>query len=499
IYKRLPARIYSYIRCRQANTSADEVVTFDITILDPDGIPLIDIEEFSVRRIENPSRVSEGQARDFQSTPPVHWSVAAANQTLSSAEGAEAFGRILSAAAAGEIVVCPQDLKILMRPTEVRSAPLGHSEPSDATSGDAVESQLVRIWEDLLGVKPVRLQDNFFELGGHSLLAARLSARVKKIWGRSVPLGTLFQAPTIEKMATLLRGTDAANAPKWSPRVAAIRSEGNLPPFLCVDAGPYFRLLAERLRPDQPFLGLRLVDTENLPIHFTMADIAAYHIKTIREIQPQGPYYLGGWSASGLVAYEIAQQLHDQGHEVALLVLFDVLNSTALRPSSRWDLLPRTFVFLKWKFNYHFIQLRRLNRHDPWTYISNLLRRIRLDLSRMLWVIADMIQRRANRRIAVAPREPSKAVFVAAREYRPRPYPGHVLLFRSAIQSVGPYHDAKQGWGHLVGDALEICQMPGDHGDMFREPHVQLLAKELDRALLGARERATPALLGQHR
>ena len=117
----------------------------------------------------------------------------------------------------------------------------------------------------------------------------------------------------------------------------------------------------------------------------------------------------------------------------------------------------------------------------------------------MLWVMGDMIQRRANRRLAVAPREPSKAVFVAAREYRPRPYPGHVMLFRSAIQSVGPYHDAKQGWGHLVGDGLEICEMPGDHEDMFREPYVQLLAKELDRALLGARERATLALLGEHR
>ncbi|MGC2723758.1 MAG: thioesterase domain-containing protein, partial [Candidatus Acidiferrales bacterium] len=346
---------------------------------------------------------------------------------------------------------------------------------------------------------PVRLQDNFFDLGGHSLLAARLSARVKKIWGRSIPLATLFQAPTIEKMATLLRGTNATIAPKWSPRVATIKSEGSLPPFLCVDAGPYFRLLAKRLSPDQPFLGLRLVDTESLPIHFTMADIAAYHIETIREIQPQGPYYLGGWSASGLVAYEIAQQLHDQGHEVALLVLFDVLNSTALRPSSRWNVLHRVFYFLAWKFNYHFTQLRQANRRHPSTYFSNLFRRIRLDLSRMLWVIGDTIQRRADHRIAVAPREPSKAVFVAARAYRPRPYPGHVLLFRSAIQSVGPYHDAKQGWGHLLGDGLEICEMPGDHEDMFREPYVELLAMELDRALLRARERTALTLSGEHR
>jgi acyl transferase domain-containing protein/thioesterase domain-containing protein len=499
IYKRLPARIYSYIRSRQANTSADEVVVFDITILDADGTPLIDIEEFSIRRIDDPSRVSQGRPADFQSSPRVHWSDAVDNQTISRTEGAEAFGRVLSAAAAREIVVTPQDLQTLMEPNEVKSAPRRHSESPEATSGDEVESQLVRIWEDLLGVKPVRLQDNFFDLGGHSLLAARLSARVKKIWGRSIPLATLFQASTIEKMATLLRGTNTTIAAKWSPRVATIKSEGSLPPFLCVDAGPYFRFLAKRLSPDQPFLGLRLVDTENMPIHFTMADIAAYHIETIREIQPQGPYYLGGWSASGLVAYEVAQQLRDQGHEVALLVLFDVLNSAALRPSSRWNVLHRIFHFATWKFNYHFTQLRHLNRHDPWTYFRNLFRRIRLDLSRMLWVIGDLIQRRANRRLAVAPREPSKAVFVAAREYRPRPYAGHVMLFRSAVQSVGPYHDAKQGWGLLVGDGLEVCEMPGDHEDMFREPYVQLLAKELDRALLEARERVTLTPLGEHR
>ena len=501
IYKRLPARIYSYIRSRQANTSTDEVVMFDITILDADGTPLIDIEEFSIRRIDNPSRISQGRAGDFQPSHRVHWSDAVENRTISPAEGAEVFGRILSAASAGEIVVSPQDLKALMQPTDVRFASLRPSEPreADATSGDEVESQLVRIWEDLLGVQPVRLQDNFFDLGGHSLLAARLSARVKKIWGRSVPLATLFQAPTIEKMATLLRGTNATIAPKWSPRVAAIRSEGNLPPFLCVDAGPYFRLLAKRLRRDQPFLGLRLADTENLPIHFTMADIASYHIETIRQIQPQGPYYLGGWSASGFVAYEIMQQLHDQGQEVALLVLFDVLNSAALRPSSRWDALRELFYFLAWKVKYHFTQVRHLDRHDPWTYFRNPFRRIRLDLRRMLWVIGNMIQRRVSRRIAVAPREPSKAVFVAAREYRPRPYVGRVMLFRSAVQSMGPYRDPKLGWGHLLGDGLEICEMPGDHEDMFREPYVDLLAKELDRALFEARERAAVTPFGLHK
>jgi thioesterase domain-containing protein/NADP-dependent 3-hydroxy acid dehydrogenase YdfG len=501
IFRRLPARIYSYIRSRKSNTSLDEVVTFDVTIVDEDGVPLIDIEEFSLRRIDHLSRVSQGHNRagGVRSSPRLAGSQVDHAETISSAEGAEAFGRILSGATVGGIAVSPLDLKAMALPAEVGSAAsITHTETLDeiASSSDPVESQLAGIWEDLLGVKAIRLQDNFFDLGGHSLLAARLSARVKKIWGISFPLATLFEAPTIEKMATLLRGTIA---PKGSPRVAAIKPEGYLPPFLCIDGGPYCRFLAKQLSPDQPFLGLRFADTENLPTHFTMADIAAYHIETIREIQPQGPYYLGGWSASGLAAYEIAQQLHDQGDEVGLLVLFDVLNAAAPYPSSRWDALRERFEFLTWKVKYRFSQLRHLQRHDRWTEFRGLLGRIGLDLTRMLWVMGNMIQRRTSRRLAVAPREASKAVFVAAREYRPRPYAGQVMLFRSAVQSERLRHDPKLGWGHLLGDGLEICEMPGEHADMFHEPYVDLLAKELDRALFVARERTTPTLSSEAR
>jgi acyl transferase domain-containing protein/thioesterase domain-containing protein len=492
IYRRLPARIYSYIRSRQANTSADEVVMFDITILDADGTPLIDVEEFSIRRIDNPSRVSQGRSGDFQSSPRVHWSDAVDNRTISWAEGAEAFGRILSADAAREIVVSPQDLQTLMQPNEAKSAPRRQSESLEPSSisGDDVESQLVRIWEDLLGVKPVRLQDNFFDLGGHSLLAARLSARVKKIWGTSLPLATLFRVPTIEKMAPLIRGT---NTPKWSTRVVAIKPEGNLPPFLCVDAGPLFRALAKELSADRPFLGLRL-DTKGFPTHFSMTDIAAYHVATIREIQPEGPYYLGGWSAAGLVAYEIAQQLRTQGQEVALLVLFDVTNLAPRFPSSKWEALRKRLYFLPWKVKYHFTILRRPKRVDSWNYLGDLFRQIHLDLSAILWAMGNRIQRHTNRRLAVAPREPNKAMFVAANEYLPKPYSGRVMLFRCAHQSARPHYDPKLGWGHLLGDGLVICEMPGDHQDMFLEPNVVRLANELDRALFAAREHATPVL-----
>lgn len=494
IYGRLPQRIYSHIRSRESNSLRDEVVTFDITIMDENGMPLIDVEQFSLKKINDVARLAQKRIRGA-SIPSTNGSApvrAVDPQTIGPEEGAEAFGTVLGAEACREIAVCPFALANAAPRLESKVAALAPDVSAAAepnTSPDEVRLQLKAIWEDLLGVKPVQLNDNFFDLGGHSLLAARLAAKVRKIWGAELPLATLFQAPTIEKLATVLQGTIAS---KGSPRVAAIKPEGSLPAFLCVDAGPYFRLLAKRLNPGQPFLGLRLADTSGLPVHFAMSDIAAYHIETIREIQPKGPYFLGGWSASGLVAYEISQQLRSQGEEVALLVLFDVLNTAPPNPPTRWESFRELCGFFAWKIKFHASRLAQMKSKDLGAEFRYLLRRVRLDLSRAFWVVGDMVQRRVSKPLSVAPREASKAVFVAAHEYRPEPYDGNVVLFRSAVQSEGPYRDPRLGWGHLLNGSLEIREMPGDHEDMFREPYVELLAKELDRALLGATERNNP-------
>src|SRR5205814_4576710 len=85
---------------------------------------------------------------------------------------------------------------------------------------DEVLSQMTSIWEDVLGVKPVRPEDNFFDLGGDSILAVQLFAKVNHVWGKSLSLAYIFDAPTPEKMAALVGGK---NLPQSSPRVAAIK------------------------------------------------------------------------------------------------------------------------------------------------------------------------------------------------------------------------------------------------------------------------------------
>jgi len=351
---------------------------------------------------------------------------------------------------------------------------------AELASREGIEAQLTGIWKELLGVDQIGPKDNFFDLGGHSLLAARLSARVKKIWGISLPLATLFQAPTIASLSVVLSGK---SAPKGSPRVAAIKPDGHRPPFLCVDAGPFFRQLAQRLNPEQPFLGLRLAETDSLPTHYSMADIAAYHIHTIRELQPEGPYYLGGWSAGGLVAFEVAQQLTSQGQEVPLIVLFDVVNWNGLNRSTLWRKIAAALYLFGWKVKRHTLALSSLRGEALRAHLRDSMKQLRVDFNRILWMIADRKQRRSTKQPKTEPPDASEAVYVAARAYFPKTYPGRAVLFRCEAQPMGPYCDSQLGWSGLLLDSLKIIEMPGDHDDMFQLPHVDLLAREMDQVL----------------
>ena len=484
IHGRLPGRIYSYIRSVRPNRASDDIAAFDITVFDESGSPLIEIEEFSLRKIENPGTVAGDtpSERPTLMLAPTESPIQSERLAISAEEGARAFQRILSTQTS-RIIASADDFQRnlqLDRATRSSSRIPSRAPSAELASREGIEAQLTGIWKDLLGVDHIGPKDNFFDLGGHSLLAARLSARVKKIWGISLPLATLFQAPTIASLSVVL---SSKSEPKGSPRIAAIKPDGHRPPFLCVDAGPFFRQLAQRLNPEQPFLGLRLAETDSLPTHYSMADIAAYHIQTIREIQPEGPYYLGGWSAGGLVAFEVAQQLTSQGQEVPLIVLFDVVNWNGLDRSTLWRKIAAALYLFGWKVKRHTQALWSLRGEALRAHLRDSMKQLRVGFNRILWMISDRKQRRSTKQVKTEPPDASKAVYVAARAYFPKTYPGRVVLFRSEAQPMGPYCDSQLGWSGLLLDSLKIIEMPGDHDDMFQLPHVDLLAREMDRVL----------------
>jgi thioesterase domain-containing protein/acyl carrier protein len=183
------------------------------------------------------------------------------------------------------------------------------------------EYEVAYLWEELFGVAPIGLYDNFFDLGGNSLLALRLMIEIRQKFGKQFPLSVLLQYPTVEKFAGLLQSGEAK---PWSALVPL----NTKPAFFFLPGagaiGPYLYPLAHALGDDQPFYTLESVGLDGVtPPHKTVEEDAAYFIEVIKQVQPHGPYYLGGHSHGGLQAFEMAQQLHKAGETVAALILVE--------------------------------------------------------------------------------------------------------------------------------------------------------------------------------
>jgi amino acid adenylation domain-containing protein len=350
---------------------------------------------------------------------------------------------------------------------------------------DELELQLTKIWEKVLKVRPIGVRDNFFELGGHSLLAVRLFAQIEKTMRKNLPVAALFHAPTIEQLARLI-SEDGWSA-QWKSLVA-IQPGGSRPPLFCVhahDGGVLFwRDLARHLGPDQPFYGFQPQGLDGQqPLHHRIAEMAGHYIKEMRTMQPEGPYFIGGHCIGGLMAFEMAQQLHAQGENVALLALFD---SFAPRRGKR----ARSSLLRRYRYRAICVFERTVSLH-----IGNLsvvaprkrLPYIRDKFNKALYKLymglgsAWVPAARARRSIL-------KAASQAARKYNPKTYPGKITLFRATDLGGGIRHDHDMGWRPLAGAGVETHLIPGYHAHIVLEPRVRLLAKELTAVLARAQE-----------
>ncbi|HET7451575.1 MAG TPA: amino acid adenylation domain-containing protein, partial [Thermoanaerobaculia bacterium] len=271
-----------------------------------------------------------------------------------------------------------------------RALPAPKADPGEArvSAQDGIELALVRIWEDVLGVRPVSVRDNFFTLGGHSLLAVRMFARVENALGRRLPLATLFQAPTIEQLASAIR-EEGWSAP-WSSLVV-IQGGGARPPFFCVPGvgGNVvgFYTLARHLGVDQPVYGLQARGLDGIAEpDTTVEEMAGRYLEQMRAVVPRGPYFLGGASFGGKVAYEMARRLSDEGESVALLALFDTFAPGSRGPAPFASVLRRGLARLFARVDYHLDNL--LLQKERGEYIRKKARTVRRRIRSRLWQVA---------------------------------------------------------------------------------------------------------------
>jgi thioesterase domain-containing protein len=202
--------------------------------------------------------------------------------------------------------------------------------------------------------------------------------------------------------------------------------------------------------------------------------MAAFYIKEIRTLQPEGPYFVGGHCIGGLVALEMAQQLHRQGERMGLLALFDSYaprkNSSA-RSSLLFHWRSEAIRLFEMTVGLHVNNLLILEPKERLSYIKGKFNKALYKLYMGLgsaWIPAA----RHRRNIL-------KAGSRAARNYDPKIYPGKITLFRATNLGGGIEHDPQMGWDGLAGGGLETHVIPGYHAHIVLEPRVRVLAQHL--------------------
>ncbi|MEO8257697.1 MAG: thioesterase domain-containing protein [Acidobacteriota bacterium] len=328
----------------------------------------------------------------------------------------------------------------------------------DEPSANVLEAQLMRIWDDLIDVRDIGPDDNFFELGGHSLLVPRLMDIVQRDFGITLPLGVLFQAPTVRQLAEIIR----ARNPNQSWRsLVAIREGGRRPPLYMVhglggEIG-YFYNLAGYLHPDQPVYGLQ-APAEPFS---ELEPMATRYLEEVRAHQPHGPYMLGGYCVGGCVAYEMARQLVEAGESVRLLAIID-----AATPGTKAVVPPISR------------RLQRWTSKTPRELVAAVKARAAATARWLAGERSDVVDVGDVPRWYGVPRpfrEIATKHFQAARTWIPRPYHGDAWLFRSENDEL-----AKDlGWRPLVQGRLEIEMLRGAHADVLKEPHLEGTARQL--------------------
>ncbi|MBP5971289.1 amino acid adenylation domain-containing protein [Brasilonema sp. CT11] len=189
-----------------------------------------------------------------------------------------------------------------------------------------IEELLTATWTEVFQFEQIGVHDNFFELGGHSFLALQLTSKINQTLGTNIPLSILFQYPTVAELGNFItQNTDASVTPTC---LVPIQVEGTQPPLFCIHpAGGQamvYQHLAACLGSEQPVYALQSrALNDSFVEHNSIDDMAIEYAKAIRQYEPDGPYYLIGWSMGGVIAVSVAKELEQQGQKVAFVGLVD--------------------------------------------------------------------------------------------------------------------------------------------------------------------------------
>ena len=382
------------------------------------------------------------------------------------------------------------DLALLPAPGAVK--PEESSTDEFVPPRDELETNLVAIWEEVLGVRPIGIRTQFFKLGGYSLMIVRLFARINKALGTSLPITAIFNAPTIEQLADLIRGR------AYFSTVVPVQTKGTRPPFFMIHSYLLYQGIPAVLGDDYPFYGLRELDTDEKDI--TVEKRAANCLEAMRSVQPKGPFYIGGWCAAGPLAVETARQIVAGGDRVGFLVLFDSWRpgyATELAHEQAGTAEMSLSARLNRKYRFHRNRWRTLSSKQKFRYVTaaigNKLSSMRDKFYLKNWAKAEWFCRTFGLPLPPFMHNVSLTTLNALKEYRGvEPYLGSLTLIRAKEAPYIPGAKEHCGWDAIVKGGVRVLWAPGDHESMFLPPHLETVGKLLRQSLAEAYAQEQP-------
>lgn len=326
----------------------------------------------------------------------------------------------------------------------------------------AEEQELVDIWQEVLGVDKIGVTDNFFALGGHSLSALSILLKIRNKFSIDLPIRALFDAPSITQLSNYIRqikdnkqilNADSAigiNKHTFFSLVPLQPHGDRTPLFLIHPIGGtvfWYVPLIKYLNPNQPCYGIQDPGIETKHIMFdNIEEQASFYITIIKNIQPSGPYLLGGASAGGVICTEIARQLLEKNEKIAFLGLFDswVPHPKKLKDKKFFESNMRR-QFYQMQNNFAGIGITR----------ADILLKLQWQRSRLL--------------------KKYKVVFINQK----------LILFK-AMETIPIYQSYEAPfnlWEVYSSQHIEVHHIPGDHETIFQEPNVRVLADKLNTCL----------------
>ncbi|KYC36320.1 hypothetical protein WA1_42115 [Scytonema hofmannii PCC 7110] len=346
-----------------------------------------------------------------------------------------------------------------------------------------LERTITEIWQKFFGIEQVGIHDDFFELGGDSLLAVHLISKLCETLKAELSPHSLLGSPTIARFAEFIEQTAIASARPLQPALPELLVEiksGSFkqPMFLIHPVGGHvyiYRDLANCLGSDYPVYGLQAqgIDGKTPPLT-QVEEMATKYIEALRVVQPEGPYFLGGSSFGGTVAFEMAQQLLAVGEEIALLALIDTPGPGQMPVKIEDDELQILTYILNVGANLS-VSLDHLRQLEPDERLLHFLEEARQSMR--LPPDYGLCDLRFFFNIF-------KVDVQAMRNYTPRTYPGRVIFFRANERDATNPQNPELAWVNLAAGGLEVYEVPGNHITMNYTPNVQVIAERLRTYLL---------------